>query len=84
MQHTKGLAGPILLHLTRKVQTLFQRKEPVAMEVREALQACQNMQELLDFLFSTDFYRDEAFQALFQQRIQELDAAYSNQSYFTL
>ena len=84
MQNNISLKGQTLLHLYQKAQSLFQRKETVSVEAREALQECKNMEQLLDFLFSTDFYRDEAFQTLFQQRIEELDAAYSQQSFFTI
>jgi hypothetical protein len=83
MQNNKGPTGPILVHLCPKVQSLFQQRETVPIEVKAALQECQDMHDLLDLLFSTDFYRDEAFQGLFEQRIQELDASNSKQSFFT-
>ena len=84
MQNNISPNGPMLMHLYQKAQSLFQRKAAVPVEARDALQECKNMEQLLDFLFSTDFYQDEAFQALFQQRIEELDAAYSQQSFFTI
>jgi hypothetical protein len=54
----------------------FQKQEEVPKEVKAALQECQNMEQLLDLLFATDFHRDEAFLALFEKRIQEIDTPF--------
>ena len=84
MQNNAAPRGLILMHLCGKVQSLFQKKEAVPMEVRSALQECKDMHDLLDLLFSTDFHSDDAFLSLFERRIQELDNQSSNQSFFTL
>jgi hypothetical protein len=74
MQNVISLTRQTLLHLVHKVHSLFRKKEgSVPQEVREALLQCQNMEQLLDLLFSTDFNKDEAFLKLFEKRIDEID-----------
>jgi hypothetical protein len=48
----------------------------VPVELKAALQQCQNVEELLDFFFTTDFYVDEQFIALFEKRLQELECPF--------
>ena len=74
MQNLIHLTRESLLHLAAKATCLFGVADSVSQETKAALQQCQNMQELMDLLFSTDFPHDEAFLSLFEQRIQELDA----------
>jgi len=67
-----------LLYLVSKVKALFLPKQQGALpEAVAALQQCQNIEQLLDLLFATDFHNDEAFLRLFERRIDELDRCYS-------
>jgi hypothetical protein len=77
MQQLISLTKAALLHLLHKARALFTPKEdPVPQEVRDALQQCQNMEDLLNLLFASDFHKDEAFLRLFEKRIEELDAPF--------
>jgi hypothetical protein len=84
MQNSISPTGPILLHLYQKVQVLFPGKGQASKEMGKAIHACSNAHELLDLLFSKDFSRDEVSLSLFEQRIHEIDAAYLQQSFFTI
>jgi hypothetical protein len=70
------LEGVNVTYLLRRVQALLTRKEDVPVELKAALQQCQNVEELLDFFFTTDFYVDEQFIALFEKRLQELECPF--------
>jgi hypothetical protein len=75
MQCVFCCARQLFKRLYQQVKALFCMQDEVPEEVKVALQQRRGMNDLLDFLFSTDFHRDEAFMQLFERRIQELDAA---------
>ena len=80
MPTTKSKQCCFLRRLRSAVQRHLCKRDNVPEELKAALQACQNMHELLDFLFSTDFRRDEDVLSLFEQRIRQLDAEYERKT----
>jgi hypothetical protein len=74
-------AGGVIRHLWEKLHSLFHRKDDVPEEIKAALRDCHNMHQLLDFLFSTDFHKDERVLTLFERRIKEIDASCSSTSF---
>ncbi len=70
------MQGVNVTYLLRRVQSLLTKKADVPEELTQALQQCQTVEALLDFFFTTDFYVDEAFIALFEKRLQELECPF--------
>lgn len=53
-------------------------------DLQQAINGCATMQDLIELLFATDYILDETMLAAFDDRIAELEEAYTTSIYQTL
>jgi hypothetical protein len=76
MNNLLVLTSQTFQHLLQKVLSCGGKKDDVPPEVKEAIQQCQTMEDLLDLLFATDFNKDEQVIALFERRMEEIEPSF--------
>jgi hypothetical protein len=59
-----------------KAHRIISPKGQVPAELQQAINECSTLEQLMEFLFTTDFVKDEAILDAFDKRMEELEASF--------
>ena len=76
MSYQSSITKDSLIYLVRKRLSKKHREKYVPVELQQAINESNSMQDLLDLLFSTDWIKNEAMIKAFDRRIDELETTF--------